>query len=211
MATLQTLDHFPNVPEVRPLSSAGITRLPRYYGPVRHPTRPSLSLAGVQLAFKPPLGFPVLRSFSLCRHASATTPAGWSQGLTCSPDSDHGGLPPMTAGSAPASTFSRPARRSLTLWPACSRHRLAVLSIEGSGSFVTSATAPIATGWSNSCQVGIAPTEERHLFTAHGHPGFRTSPRTRFRPSLASSESRRRVKDFLARIVREGNLYVCCR
>src|SRR5437870_5669275 len=45
----------------------------------------------------------------------------------------------------------------------------ATLSIEGSGSVVTAATAPIATGWSNNCQVGIAPTEERHLGTAHGH------------------------------------------
>src|SRR5215469_11638908 len=36
--------------ELRPLCSAGITRLHRYYGPLRHPTRPSLSLAGVSLA-----------------------------------------------------------------------------------------------------------------------------------------------------------------
>ena len=43
----------------------------------------------------------------------------------------------------------------------------AALSIEGFGSFVTSTTAPIATGWSNSCRVGIAPTEDRHLCTAH--------------------------------------------
>src|SRR5258708_5923471 len=39
----------------------------------------------------------------------------------------------------------------------------ATLCIEGFGSIVTSTTAPIATGWSNSCQVGIAPTEERRL------------------------------------------------
>ncbi len=61
MASLPTLDYFPNVPEVRPLSSTGITRLHRYYGPIRHPPRPGLSLAGVRLASKPPLGFPVLR------------------------------------------------------------------------------------------------------------------------------------------------------
>src|SRR5258708_12569211 len=70
------------------------------------------------------------------------------------------------AGSAPTSCFSRPARRSLTLRPACSRGRRTTLSIEGFGDLVTSIAAPIATGWSESCRVGIAPTEDRHLFTA---------------------------------------------
>jgi hypothetical protein len=49
---------------------------------------------------------------------------------------------------------------------------IATLSIEGFGSFVTSATAPIATGWSNSYQVGLTPTEGRRLCTAHGHRLF---------------------------------------
>ena len=49
------------------------------------------------------LGSPVLRAFSLCRHAIATTPAGSSQRSGCSPEFDDGGLPQMTAGSAPAS------------------------------------------------------------------------------------------------------------
>jgi hypothetical protein len=96
---------FRNTPEVRPLPSTGVTRLRRYYGPVRLPRRPGLSLAGVPLAKRSchRLGSPVLRAFSLCRHASATTPAGPSQGSGCSPESDDGGLPQMTAGSAPAS------------------------------------------------------------------------------------------------------------
>jgi hypothetical protein len=34
-----------NAPEVRLLPSTGVTRFPRYYEPVRHPTRPSLLLA----------------------------------------------------------------------------------------------------------------------------------------------------------------------
>src|SRR5437870_12078257 len=33
--------------------------------------------------------------------------------------------------------------------------------------FLTSTAAPIATGWSESCRVGIAPTEDRRLCTAH--------------------------------------------
>ena len=38
---------------------------------------------------------------------------------------------------------------------------------EGFGRFVTSTTAPIATGWSDRCRVGIPPTERTRLFTAH--------------------------------------------
>ena len=37
--------------EPGPLSSTGITRRHRYYGPLRHPKRPDLSLAGVRLEF----------------------------------------------------------------------------------------------------------------------------------------------------------------
>jgi hypothetical protein len=54
MATLPTLDHFQDAPEVRPLPSTGITRLPRYYEPVRRPRRPGLSLAGVRLGSASP-------------------------------------------------------------------------------------------------------------------------------------------------------------
>src|ERR1700684_4154454 len=35
--------------ELRPLPSAGVTRFPRYYEPLRHPRAPSLSLTGVRL------------------------------------------------------------------------------------------------------------------------------------------------------------------
>src|SRR5580693_8252609 len=35
--------------ELRPLPSAGVTRFPRYYEPLRHPRAPGLSLAGVRL------------------------------------------------------------------------------------------------------------------------------------------------------------------
>jgi hypothetical protein len=70
-------------------------------------------------------------------------------------------------GRLPHLLVSGPARRSLALRPVCSRNRSTVLSTEGFGDFVTSTAAPIATGWSNSCQVGIAPTEEQRLCTAH--------------------------------------------
>jgi hypothetical protein len=66
----------------------------------------------------------VLRSFSVYRHARAPTPAGSSQGSGCSPEFDDGGLPQMSAGSAPALIVSGPAWRSLTFGPAGSRGRL---------------------------------------------------------------------------------------
>src|SRR5262249_50019600 len=47
--------------QLRPLSSTGITRLPRSYGPLRHPSRPSLTLTSRRLIqLRSPLGFPVL-------------------------------------------------------------------------------------------------------------------------------------------------------
>src|SRR5450759_5227977 len=58
------------------------------------------------------------------------------------------GLPCEKVRSAPAIAFSGPAQRSLMLWPARSPSRLATLYIESSDSFVASAAASIATGWS---------------------------------------------------------------
>jgi hypothetical protein len=58
------------------------------------------------------------------------------------------GLPCVTVRSAPAIVFSGPAQRSLTLRPARSRSRQATLYTESSDSFVASAAASIATGWS---------------------------------------------------------------
>ena len=45
---------------------------------------------------------------------------------------------------------------------------------EGFSHFVTSMTAPVASGWSG-CRVGLAPTEKRRLVTAHVESG--PSPR----------------------------------
>ena len=54
-------------PELRPLSSTGVTRLPRYYRPLRHPRAPDPSLTGDRLlSAEHTLGFPVLRALSLC-------------------------------------------------------------------------------------------------------------------------------------------------
>jgi len=83
----------------------------------------------------------------LCVHAVAITPAG-SMELVRSSVSIASGLPRVTVRSAPAIVFSGPAQRSLTLRPARSRSRQATLYTESSDSFVASAAASIATGWS---------------------------------------------------------------
>src|SRR5271166_4410375 len=107
--------------ELRPLPSTGITRLPRYYEPLRHPSAPGLSLAGVRLIIPDhAVGLPVLRALSLCtccRHYP-----GAAAGRT--PRSSHpavSAFPGRVAGSACTSSFSRLAQRLLALRPAHSR------------------------------------------------------------------------------------------
>ncbi len=41
--------------------------------------------------------------------------------------------------------------------------------IEGFSYFVTSITAPIASGWSDNCRVGLSPTVKRRLIAAHAN------------------------------------------
>jgi hypothetical protein len=46
------------------------------------------------------------------------------------------------------------------------RHLYVTSRTEGFSHFVTSMTAPVASGWSG-CRVGLAPTGKRRLLTAH--------------------------------------------
>src|SRR5258706_968113 len=107
--------------ELRSLPSTGITRLPRYYEPLRHPTAPSLSLTGFRLVIADhALGLPVFLAPSLCtcrrqypgvaagRNIRSTRPA-----ISAFPD--------MAVGSACTSSFSRLAQRSLAFRPSQSR------------------------------------------------------------------------------------------
>jgi hypothetical protein len=88
-----------------------------------------------------------LRALSLCtccRHypgAAAGRRRSSHPAVTAFPDN--------VVGSACTSSFSRPARRSLALRPAHSRRHLYVTCYtEGFSHFVTSMTAPVASGWS---------------------------------------------------------------
>src|SRR5450756_685575 len=107
--------------ELRSLPSTGITRLPRYYEPLRHPKAPGLSLAGVRLIIADHAkGFPVLRALSLracCRHYPGAA-TGFAASLMHPVVS---AFPERVVGSACASSFSRIAQRSLALRPAHSR------------------------------------------------------------------------------------------
>jgi hypothetical protein len=84
-ATLRILGRFHNVPEARPLPSPSVTRLRRYYGPLRLPRQPGLSVAGVRLAHAATTwGLPCCVRSPCADMLAPTTPArpwpGW-----CSP------------------------------------------------------------------------------------------------------------------------------
>src|SRR6202043_2269033 len=111
--------------ELRPLPSPGIARLHRYYEPLRPPSAPGLSLAGVRLIIPDhALGLPVLRALSLCtccRHY----PGAASGRIGSLSHPAVSAFPENPVGSACASSFSRFARRSLALRPAHSHgHRI---------------------------------------------------------------------------------------
>ena len=157
--------------ELRSLPSTGVTRLQRYYEPLRHPKAPGLSLAGFRLVIADhALGLPVFRALSLCtccRHypgaasgriASLISPSR----ISLPRKGCRVGLRIVLFEAC--SAFTRVAACTLALSPI--RDTL----IEGFSHFVTSMTAPIASGWSG-CRVGLAPTGKRRLFTAHAHNG----------------------------------------
>ena len=61
--------------ELRPLPSPGVTRLQRYYEPLRHPSAPGLSLTGVRLIIPDhAVGLPVLRALSSVSYTHLTLP-----------------------------------------------------------------------------------------------------------------------------------------
>ena len=153
--------------ELRSLPSTGVTRLPRYYEPLRHPRAPSLSLTGFRLVIADhALGLPVLRTLSLCtccRHYPGAA-SGRTSSLT----------------SPSRISLPRKGRRvglRIVLFEACSAFtRVTACTLapspirdalsEGFSHFVTSMTAPIDFGRSG-CRVGFAPTGKRRLCTAH--------------------------------------------
>ena len=128
---------------------------------------PGPSLAGVRLVIPDrAMGLPVLRALSLCTCCRHYPGAATGRRLRSSRPAVSA-FPENVVGLACTSSFSRLARRLLALRPAHSRSHLYVTSYtEGFSHFVTSMTAPVASGWSVR-RVGLAPTGKRRLVTAH--------------------------------------------
>jgi hypothetical protein len=174
MVTLRILPRFHATPEVRSLPSTSITRFRGYYEPLRLPGRPSLSLAGVRLRVRRPhrqdlpccLDLPV----QTCRRLY---PGGIVGGIELLPRNLRQRPSPsrcwvgshirrFEASSAFTLHYSLPARGTANRpFPS----KASALSLPKH-------TAPIATGWSNICQGGVAPPEDRHLCTAHNGTGL---------------------------------------
>src|SRR5580693_138961 len=92
-----------------------------HYEPLRHPSAPGLSLAGVRLIIPDhAVGLPVLRTLSLCTCRRQYPGAAAGRNLRSSRPAVSA-FPDSAVGSACTSTFSRLARRSLALRPAHSR------------------------------------------------------------------------------------------
>src|SRR5215469_13028603 len=109
--------------QLRSLPSPGVTRLHRYYEPLRYPRRPGLNSQELPVdRTRSQLGFPVLR---LVPYVYMPSPLPrqdrWSYSLILPIDV---GLPSIPGGSAPALPVSGPAQRSPSLRPANSPSHL---------------------------------------------------------------------------------------
>jgi hypothetical protein len=80
---------------------------------------------------------------------------------------DDYGLPRISDGSAPHHPFRGLLCVHLRYGLHACQVAFTTLYTEGFGDFVTSITAPIASGWSDSCRMGFAPIRDLHLSTAH--------------------------------------------
>ena len=153
--------------ELRPLPSTGITRLQRYYRPLRHPRAPGLSLAGVRLIIPDhALGLPVLRALSLCtccRHYPGAADGRSLARVTqpCQPS-------PVPRPDRPA---HRPFRGLLSVHSRCGLHTRTVTVCRNRYPKASDTSSPpcllrslpagAVAGW------GLHPLEKRRLVTAH--------------------------------------------
>src|SRR6266478_2352645 len=153
--------------ELRPLPSTGITRLPRYCEPLRHPSAPGLSLAGVRLIIPDHAsGLPVLRALSLCTCCRHYPGAADGRRLrSCHPTVS--AFPGSTSGSACTSAFSRFARRLLALRPAHARGHQFRDRYPGASDISSPPCLPRLLPAGAVAGRGLHPLEKRRLVTAH--------------------------------------------
>ena len=110
----------------------------------------------------------MLRQVSVCMHAVATTPAESLAGSSLVITSSDGSLPSVPKVGFRISIFEACSAFTRVTAYMLARSPKATVTIGGFGCFVTSTAAPTATGWSDSCQAGLAPAEDLRLSTAHG-------------------------------------------
>ena len=134
----------------------------------------------------------MLRALSLCTCCRQYPGAATGRRLRSSHPAVSA-FPEIAVGSACTSTFSRLARRSLALRPAHSRRHLYVTCYtEGFSHFVTSMTAPVASGWSVR-RAGLSPTGKRRLLTAHANSGHCATAYEQVEPTRADTRHLRRM------------------
>ncbi len=161
-------------------------------------------------ACAPPSGLPVLPPSPSCTHAATNTPAE-TPGARVARFPDAGCLPRNNGGSASASSFSRPARRSLALRPACS------LSRPEGGPSRRSASVHVVTSMTRSDGFRL----ERQLAGRASHPlgasalarrtltgwitrGHRTPPEAHIQPRRTGSRGRKSGHRYLAHVRNSG-------
>ncbi len=171
-------------PPAQPHSGVVVERPVRF--PVGRP-RPHLGASRVACAFLVYMLLPLRR----CN--------AWAYSSLIHPDLS--ACPERVVGSACASSISRLARHSLALRPAHARCRQCVTRhTEGFSHFVTSMTAPVASGWSDG-RVGLAPTGKAPPY--HG-----AHPKRTFRVRLANLHEKNSDAGTLLGSKNEGGRYL---
>ena len=142
--------------ELRPLPSVGVTRPRRCCGPLRHPSRPRLALAGCGSGSTPAhrWGFPCcIRSPRAHMPSPLPRRDRWvlrSSRPAAGPSPNLRRVGPRIARFEACSAFTRVTGCVLAKSPK------ATLYTEGFGCFVASTTAPIAAGRSDRCPAGTS-------------------------------------------------------
>ena len=156
-------------PHLRPLSSAGITRRLRSYGPLRHPDGPACPSRDSGWCVHTTDRASRVASIPLLHACRRHYPGGTGQCARRSLPSRWQPSPfyrrvgfRITRFEA-CSAFTKVAARMLAE-PPMAALLIGVLQTRS----LPPSPAPTATGWSDSCRAGFAPAEERRLRTAHG-------------------------------------------
>ena len=168
------MPNFPSFPtccvdlELRPLPSIGITRLHRYYEPLRHPVAPGLTLAGFRLILR----LTTLRGFPCCVCLPLPYMPSPLPRRICSVRVS---LTSLAVAAFPVSESGRhPHQLFRGLLSVHSRYGLHVRQVpyrtfytRGFSRFVAYTTAPVASGRSERRRAGFAPAGKHRPCTAH--------------------------------------------